>query len=250
MQHTLTKGRYRARLTQSPGDVCAAQELRHRVFLSCSGERQSTGLDADAYDTRCQHILIEDIARNQLVCCFRVLPLSKGQSINSSYSAQYYELSALQSYRGGMIELGRFCVDPDVKDPDILRLAWAALTAVVEEQGAQFLFGCASFKGTDAQDYMDAFAMLKARHLAPRRWLPKVKAPNVFRFGRVLRRNPDTKRAMQTMPPLLRSYLSLGGWVSDHAVVDDRLNTLHVFTGLEIGTIPAARKRLLRLSAL
>ena len=35
------------------------------------------------------------------------------------------------------------------------------------------------------------------------------------------------------MPPLLRAYL-LMGWVSDHAVIDNKLNTLHVFTGLEV----------------
>ncbi len=51
------------------------------------------------------------------------------------------------------------------------------------------------------------------------------------------------------MPPLLRSYLLMGGWVSDHAVVDRQMNTLHVFTGLEISAIPAARKRLLRAVA-
>ena len=51
---------------------------------------------------------------------------------------------------------------------------------------------------------------------------------------------------MQAMPPLLRTYLMMGGWVSDHAVIDPQMNTLHVFTGLEIRAIPEARKRLLR----
>ena len=51
------------------------------------------------------------------------------------------------------------------------------------------------------------------------------------------------------MPPLLRSYLTMGGWVSDHAVVDRDLNTLHVFTGLEISAIPPARARALRMVA-
>jgi putative hemolysin len=48
------------------------------------------------------------------------------------------------------------------------------------------------------------------------------------------------------MPPLLRSYLAMGGRVSDHAVVDHRLDTLHVFTGLEVARISPGRKRLLR----
>ena len=52
-----------------------------------------------------------------------------------------------------------------------------------------------------------------------------------------------------TYGPLLRTYLVMGGWVSDHAVVDRDLNTLHVFTGLEIRAIPPARARLLRATA-
>jgi putative hemolysin len=120
------------------------------------------------------------------------------------------------------------------------------MTRFVDDEGVEMLFGCSSFHGTDAQGYLDAFAMLKERHLAPKRWLPRVKAPDVFRFARRLRRKPDARRAMMTMPPLLRSYLVMGGWVSDHAVVDRDLNTLHVFTGLEIRSIPEARVRSLR----
>ena len=124
------------------------------------------------------------------------------------------------------------------------------MTAFVDAHGVQMLFGCSSFVGTRPDAYADAFAMLKDRHLAPRRWLPRVKAPQVFRFARALRGRPaDPHKAMAAMPPLLRSYLAMGGWVSDHAVVDPQLDTLHVFTGLEIGAIPAARKRALRLLA-
>ena len=72
---------------------------------------------------------------------------------------------------------------------------------------------------------------------------------NVFRFAARLRRKPDAKKAMLRMPPLLRTYLTMGGWVSDHAVVDPKMNTLHVFTGVEIAAIPPVRKRLLRAIA-
>jgi putative hemolysin len=148
-----------------------------------------------------------------------------------------------------MLELGRFCVDPDLNDPDILRIAWAAMTAYVDANDVRMLFGCSSFEGTKTAQYLDAFAMLKARHLAPECWLPQIKSPDVFRFAAKLRRKPDAKKAMSAMPPLLRAYLMMGGWVSDHAVVDHQMNTLHVFTGLEIGAIPPARKRLLRALA-
>jgi L-ornithine Nalpha-acyltransferase len=236
----LLRGRYRARTAETPEDIAAAQGLRGLTF-------RKGAPDVDAFDAACTHMLVEETRSGALVCCFRLLPLTGGCDIARSYSAQFYDLAALEAYEGRMVEMGRFCIHPEARDPDILRVAWGAMTAWVDREGVEMLFGCSSFHGTEATEYLDAFAMLKDRHLAPKRWLPRVKAPNVFRFAQKLRlRKPDAKRAMLGMPPLLRTYLMMGGWVSDHAVVDRDLNTLHVFTGLEIRAIPPARARLLR----
>jgi putative hemolysin len=234
-----SKGSYDVRQAAGPAEVERAQVLR----ATCFG--LSNPRDYDAFDDRCIHFLIEDRATGTLVCCFRLLAL-KACELPQSYAAQFYELSALEGYDGLMMELGRFCVHPDWRDPDIVRLAWAAMTDFVDSNGVQMLFGCSSFAGADRAAHLDAFAMLKARHLAPTRWLPRVKAPDVFRFAARLRRKPDVKKAILAMPPLLRTYLMMGGWVSDHAVVDLQMNTMHVFTALEIGAIPDSRKRLLR----
>ena len=248
---SMRKGRYIARLADSPADLRAAQRLRWLCFMARNGGADDGAqLDADALDADCRHMLVEDGINGQLVCCFRFLPLAGGRDIARSYSAQLYDLSALESFDGPLLEIGRFCVHPAARDPDIIRTAWAALARLVEGTGAQLLFGCSSFAGTQPATHADAFAMLRARHLAPRRWWPRVKAPNVFRFARaLLPRQPDPKRAMAAMPPLLRSYLALGGWVSDHAVVDHALCTMHVFTGVEVRAIPPARRRLLQEAA-
>ena len=242
-----SKGRYATRVAETPADLEAAQRLR---YLSFRPEGAEDGRDHDDFDEICTHILVEEAETGALVCCFRMLPLTGGSEIARTYSAHFYDLSALESFEGPMVEMGRFCIHPEARDPDILRVAWAAMTRFVDEHGVEMLFGCSSFKGTDAEAYADAFAMLKERHLAPRRWLPRVKAPSVFRFARALRlRKPDAKRAMLGMPPLLRTYLLMGGWVSDHAVIDRDLGTLHVFTGLEISAVPPSRARLLRAVA-
>ena len=235
----LSRGRYHARLGQDTRDRLAAQQLRSRAFGTAD-------LDQDDFDEICTHVLIEDIKTGALVCCFRMFTIEGGQDVNRSYSAQFYDLSALCDFQGRMVEMGRFCIDPALNDPDILRVAWGSMTTFVDDNGIEMLFGCSSFAGTATEEYLDAFAMLKHRHLAPKRWLPRVKAPNVFRFAARLRRKPDAKKAMLRMPPLLRTYLMMGGWVSDHAVVDSQMNTLHVFTGVEIQAIPPARKKLLR----
>lgn len=238
----LARGRYVARMAEGPEDLAAAQALRGLAFLG-------SGTDRDEYDALCDHVLVQDRASGTSMCCFRFLPLASGDEIGRSYAAQHYDLGALQSFAGPMVEMGRFCLRPGQRDPDILRVAWGAMTAYVDARGVEMLFGCTSFAGTDAAKYHDAFAMLKARHLAPGRWLPRVKAPDVVQFAQRMRHMPDRKKAMGRMPPLLRTYLMMGGWVSDHAVVDRGMNTLHVFTGVEIAAIPPARKKLLRAVA-
>lgn len=247
---SLRRGRFEARLAETPDDLARAQALRWQAFRARSAGEAGAGADADAFDPLCRHVLVEEAKTGTLVCCFRLMPLARGDEIGRSYSAQYYNLSALAAFDGPMVEMGRFCLHPDWHDPDILRVAWGAMTRFVDESGTEMLFGCSSFLGTEPETYLDSFAMLAAGHLAPKRWLPRVKAPDVFRFARRLRRRqPDRPRALAAMPPLLRTYLSMGGWVSDHAVVDRDLGTLHVFTGLEIRAIPPARARLLRAVA-
>lgn len=234
--------KYIARQANTPADIEQCQRLRARCFaLSCDR-------DVDEFDAHCTHFMVLT-HESALVACFRIMCLTSGKDIDHSYASQFYELSALSGYEGTMMEMGRFCVHPDHADPDIVRVAWAAMTQFVEEHNVSLLFGCASFSGTDEARYLDAFSLLQHRHLGPKRWLPKMKAPKVFQFAARLRRTPDMKQAMRVMPPLLKSYLMMGGWVSDHAVIDAHMNTIHVFTGVEIDRIPPARKRLLRMAA-
>jgi putative hemolysin len=216
-----------------------AQELRALCF--------ATGKpDMDRFDADCRHMMVVDSLSDELVCCFRILLMQSALDLEESYAAQFYDLSRLGGYAGRIAELGRFCIHPARRDPDILRIAWGALTGFVDVNDVRLLTGCSSFAGTETAAYLDSFALLRAGHLAPIRWLPGVKASDVFHYAEQVSHTPDRIRGLMHMPPLLRSYLSMGGWVSDHAVVDRELNTLHVFTGLEIDAIPARRRGRLR----
>lgn len=241
----LERGRYRVRETRARADIAAAQALRYRAFIDPAG----AGRDADRFDAACTHFLIEPRAGGAAVACFRLMALASGRDIAQSYSAQFYDLEKLSGFAGPMAELGRFCVAPGQGNADILRLAWGAMTAFVDRAGIEMMFGCTSFAGTDARRYREAFALLRARHLAPGRWLPGVRARDVVRFAPRAGPAPPRARARGAMPPLLRSYLAMGGWVGDHAVVDAQMNTLHVFTGLETRAVPRARARALRAVA-
>ncbi|MCP5088841.1 MAG: GNAT family N-acetyltransferase [Rhodobacteraceae bacterium] len=247
----IVKGRYRARISNKPDDVLAAQRLRSEQFSLAGAEKARTEvLDRDQFDGVCQHAVIEDVTTGELAACFRFLHLRNSELIDRSYSAQFYNLDRLKSYPYPLLEIGRFCIRDGQLDPDIPRMAWALLTRYVDANRIGLMFGCSSFQGTEISAYLDAFALLKDRHLAPDIWAPKVKAPEVVRYCDLLaHESPARANAARTMPSLLRTYLTMGGWVSDHAVIDRHLNTLHVFTGVEISAISPMRKMLLRADA-
>lgn len=231
------------RLAATPADLARTDRLRAERFRY--GRARS---DRDDADPRCIQVMVEDDATGALWCTFRVMLLPNGSRIGDSYSAGYYGLEGLAGYAAPMAEVGRFCLGcPPDREADVLRAAFAALTRIVDAHGVGLMFGCSSFAGTDAQRYGPAFALLHDRYVAPLAWLPRIKAPRVVRFGQdAVARVLDLRAALAAMPPLLRHYLTLGGWVSDHAVIDDDLGTTHVFTGVEVAAIPPARARSLR----
>lgn len=228
--------RYAARFAQNADDLHRAGELRARSFLT-GGAAAETAVDADDYDQRCQHVLVEDVATGKLALCYRMLILPDGQSIATTYSAQFYDLERLRRFKGGIVELGRFCSDASFSDPDILRTAWGMLMRLGRDNATALLIGCSSFPGTDPQAHAASFARLTERHLIAPRWRPDVKSPYATTF-RDLRLDPA---GAVNFPPLLRFYLGLGAQTSDHAVADPELRTVHVFTALQTARIPSGR---------
>jgi len=235
------KGRYRVDVAASERDLADAQRLRAMAFR---GSAQAD--DRDDLDPITTHILVRDETDNTAVAAFRLMVLARGPDIAQSYAAQHYGLGNLAAFPGKMLELGRMCQHPSYTDPDILRAGWAAITRIVDDQDVQLLFGCSSFAGTDPSVYAHTLALLHARHLAPSEWQPEVKSPDIVRLNGALTGEMDRKLGLKSMPALLKSYLKMGAWVSDHAVVDHDLNTLHVFTGLEVRRVPQTRQRILR----
>ena len=231
MMRPLTRGRYTARLGQTTADIASAQALRHLAFHA------RAGLDQDAFDASCQHMLVED-ELGQLVACCRLQVFGPQDDLQSSYSAQSYDLARLAQFGGAKLELGRFCLRPGIKDAAILRLIWGALTVILDAQRVTLLFGCTSFAGADPDLHGPALATLH-RHAAPPQFGPGPQAAERVSF-------PKAVGDPLGLPALLRSYLAMGAWVSDHAVIDRKMNTLHVLTALPVALVPAGRARALR----
>ncbi len=228
------------RIVSGSSDISALLRLRGRVF-------RGGGDDADRFDSRCQHLLVEERSTGALAATCRLLRIDRPDGLKTSYAAQFYDLSGLATIPLPALELGRFCLAEDQRSPDILRVAWAALADHIDRIGVGTLFGCTSFQGTDPTKFRHALDLLGAKYLGPANWpVGRATRETVALARGAGAGHPDPVLGLGQMPPLLRSYLTMGGWVSDHAVIDRDLSTVHVFTCVEIAKVSAARARFLK----
>jgi hypothetical protein len=150
-------GRYRARLA-ARGDIRAAQRLRWRAFRADA--RHARGARRRRFRRRVPAHAGGGHRDGALVCCFRLMHLPSGAQIGRSYSAQFYELSGLEAFDAPMVEMGRFCIDPDRQRPRYPRVAWAAMTDLSTAPGCRCfrLFVLPRDRGAGLSRRLRAFA--------------------------------------------------------------------------------------------
>jgi putative hemolysin len=227
-----------ARLAHGRADMARVMAFRRAAFPRARGSEE------DAQDALSAHVVVE--RSGELLAYFRLMLFGWGAGLEQGYAARFYDVAPLARYARPIAEIGRFCVSPGGVHPDALRLAWAAMTRQVDAGQAGLMVGCTSFRGADWTRHRAGLALLAAQHLGPAGHLPGRKAAEVVDFPALAGKVTDRRAALAGLPPLLRTYLGMGGWVSDHAVVDRELDTLHVFTCVEVDRVPAARAASLR----
>ena len=221
--------RYRIEFGQSKANRIKAQKFRQKVFRDCE-----TGLDEDRFDKTSDHCLIFDKnCDDKLVLVFRSRTFSTMKEVADSYSAQYYDLTKLTNLSFKPMEIGRLCVDKKARDPFLLLTAFKYLASLVSKGQADFIFGCTSFSGVDNPRHLVSLSSLEKNQIAGPKFRVKKKSHNILDIKKIVGLNKN-KPAKNFLPPLLKFYLRLGGKVSDHAVIDKDLDTLHVFTYLDL----------------
>ena len=222
--------RYRIEFGQSEANRLKAQKFRQTIFRG-----SENGLDEDKYDLLSDHCLIFDKKSNdKLVLVFRSRTFSSMEDILCSYSAQYYDLTKLSTLPLKPMEIGRLCIDKNARDPLLLLFAFKYIRSIVSSRRVDFIFGCTSFAGADNPRHLAALNSLEKNQIASSKFPIKKKSSSISYIKKKFIANQENKRARNFLPPLLKFYLSLGGRVSDHAVIDKDLDTLHVFTYVDL----------------
>ncbi|WP_025899627.1 GNAT family N-acetyltransferase [Sneathiella glossodoripedis] len=245
-------GKLTVRLARSDMEVIAAQKLRYRVFYEGMGARptelvEKLRMDIDPYDAICDHLLVieneADPKRAKIVGTYRLLRKSIARKHEGFYSADEFDLSALQNYPGEHVELGRSCVDPLYRGKAIMQLLWRGIADYLKAYDISLMFGCASFPGTDVCEFSSALTYLNRFHKAPKEWRPVAVDNRYISMKRMTRYQLDVRQAMREMPALIKGYLRVGGVVGKGAVIDYQFNTIDICLMVETTNITGRYQR-------
>ncbi|NNF90072.1 MAG: GNAT family N-acetyltransferase [Boseongicola sp.] len=237
------------RLAETERDRLSAERLRYRVFVEELGGDgplvdHEERLERDRFDRFCEHLVLVDKRRgagqlDHVVGVYRLMTGAGAAAGEGFYSAGEYDLERLHATGRQLLELGRSCVHPDYRDGLALMRLWTGLGAFVQRTGAEILFGVASFHGTDVDPLAMPLSHLHHAHLAPEHLRVRAHADAFQRMDLMDPAAIDRVRAMRAVPPLIKSYLKLGGFVGEGAFVDRAFNTTDVCLVLDTARLSA-----------
>lgn len=239
--HAPLKGELRinnleVRLAQNPAEVEAAQRLRYRVFYEemaakPTPEQTQTKLDADVYDTACDHMLVIDhnkTGAEQIVGTYRMLRRSVADKANGFYTANEYDISKLLLHPGELLEVGRSCVDINYRTRPTLELLWRGIAAYIDQFDIQLVFGCASLPTVNPDEVAHELSYLYHHHLAPPALCATALPDRYVPMNKVPVADINPRRVLSKLPPLIKGYLRIGGFIGDGAVIDEQFGTTDV----------------------
>jgi putative hemolysin len=225
------------RLAESVADIDAAQALRYRVFYEEMGAWPSADVarqrrDIDSFDDVCDHLLVCDHTRGAgadvVVGTYRLIRRAAAARHGSFYSAAEYDIAAILAAPGEILELGRSCVDAGARNRPTMQLLWRGIATYVFHYQIALMFGCASLPGIDPDALAVPLSYLYHHHLAPPELRPRALPQRYVEMRRLDPAALDSARALADLPPLVKGYLRLGGFVGDGAVIDRQFNTTDV----------------------
>ena len=233
----LRAGNLGVRIATTAAEIDAVQALRYQVFYREMGAHPEPDIaasqrDSDAFDAVADHLVVVDHSIGPgpegVVGTYRLIRRAAAARIGRFYSSAEYDISMMERFPGEILELGRSCVAADHRSRAVMQLLWSGIAAYVFRHRIPLMFGCASLPGIDPDVLGVELTYLYFNHLAPEEIRPRALPDLYVDMRRVDPATIDPRRALIKLPPLIKGYLRLGGFIGDGAVIDRQFNTTDV----------------------
>ena len=241
-------GSLEVRLARSGDEVKQAQRLRYRVFYEemsavANVRAMFSGRDRDPFDRICDHLLVLDhsaIGAPEIVGTYRLLRQEVAVRRKGFYSAGEFELAPLIARHPDRVflELGRSCVLKPYRTKRTVELLWHGIWSYVRQHNIDVMIGCASLEGTDPKRLAPQLGLLRKAAPTPDMWRVRALPGRGVPIDQLADPDPgDSMAALRELPPLIKGYLRLGGYICEDAVIDWQFGTTDVFIVLPVERI-------------
>ena len=246
-------GTLEVRLATTRKEIKKAQRLRFKVFYGegaakADGRMALTRRDICRYDRVCDHLVVIDHAartrrlgrlKPKVVATCRLLRHDVAGAHFGFSSALEFDIAPLLARHPGkrFLELGRSCVLAPYRSKKTLDLLWRGLWAYVRRHDIDAMIGCASFPGTNPLAHARALSFLARHASAEAPWQVSALAARHVPMSNLGDAAIDARRALASLPPLIKGYLRAGARFGDGAVVDRQFGTTDVFVVMPVADI-------------
>jgi len=241
-------GAYQLRLAQSVEDLDAVCRLRFKVFNLELGKgleaSYETGMDTDGFDLFCEHLVVEDKERRQIVGTYRMQCGRTAERNLGYYSETEFDFEPYEPLRGEVLELGRAAIDRDHRIPEVLTLLWRGIAQYATDMQLRYLIGCSSLNSVDPQEGWQMYRQLGNYRVADElQTRPVAGYVCPAEFAEAV---TETGLELVKVPKLLKTYLAIGARICSAPAWDREFGTIDFLTLLDLRTVSSsARNRFL-----
>ena len=226
-------------LAQTDQELDLIQRLRYETFKSEFGAAFNTsapGVDSDAFDKWCEHLMVRDLDTDEVIGTYRVLTPQNARRAGSYYSESEFNLSGLGDIRMHLVEFGRACIHEAYRQGGALMMLWSGLAEILKRGNHQYVFGCASVSLRDDgvtaakvwRDVRDTVTQVNALRVTPHNRYPVEQLDSAL---------------PAKAPALLSGYQKLGARICGEPAWDPDFNTADFPMLLSVENMSARYRR-------
>ena len=195
---------WRLGVATEPAEREAAYCLRHRVFIEEIGYRAGVpgdGRDCDEFDDRCDHILLMDTDRGELLGTYRAIDGATGL-----YGGLQFDLSPLRSITPHILQGGRTCVAAEYRQGPAIQYLSYGMELLLRERGSRYFLGSESFRVAGPEPLNAIHSYLRQFGADPEWYTPAQPAAAVPGLTIV----PVSQADERALPGIIRMDLRMG----------------------------------------
>ncbi|MDR6549662.1 GNAT family N-acyltransferase [Paenibacillus qinlingensis] len=234
------------KLASNSQEIEQAMRLRYQIFVEEEKNlrlRNESGLEMDAYDEYCDHLIVKELESDQVIGTYRLLPGDRALDAIGFYSETEFDLDSYSSLKKQSLELGRSCIAPEHRGGRAIGMLWEGIAGYIHNSPYTHLIGCASVHIPTIEELNEIYTLLhKKGVLTDRYGVKPLETHRISGLAQIELAGND-KEMFRKLPPLMKGYQWLGAEIGGDPAYDALFGTVDFFIVFQKDKITSRYKR-------